>query len=495
MPRIFLSYRREDSEHAAGRIFDRLVVHFGRDSVFMDVDTIPFGVDFRKHIADAVGQCDLVLAIIGKDWLDIAHRDGPKAGQRRFEDPGDSVRIELQTGLDRNIPIIPVLIGGAPIPDEQRLPEPLRPLVYFNAAEVRSGRDFHDHMERLVRGIEELLKVARPPAVPQAPAAPLPASRPQPATPAPAPPAPRTSQPAPARIDSNAVKLRRFDGHEGAITCLAMSPDGRLALSGSRDTTVRVWDLHAGKPLHTLAGHAKLVGSVAFFADSRRGISSGADGSVRLLDAITGRPIGHVNQRTNWAVALSPDGKLALSGGSTDNAVLLWEVQTGQEIRRFQGHTEFVRSLAFAPDGRRALSTGRDQTVRLWDVNTGQQLQAFNVPKVWLTAICFTPDGQRALTGNGSAVSIWDLSTGREIGRLLGHAEDVLAVAVSADGNRIVSAGVDQTVRVWHLPSGQELLCLTGHQGEVSAVAISPDGTLLLSGGEDRSVRCWRLPG
>jgi hypothetical protein len=167
MPKIFISYRREDSEAVTGRIDDRLVPHFGRGRVFLDVDTIPFGVDFRKHLDQAVGRCDVLLAVIGEQWLNARYPDGPKRGQRRLDDPADFVRLEIQSALARGIPVIPVLVGKATMPREEDLPDGLKPLVYRHAAEVRSGQDFHDHVDRLIRGIEQMLgggqkAVARP---------------------------------------------------------------------------------------------------------------------------------------------------------------------------------------------------------------------------------------------------------------------------------------------------------------------------------------------
>ena len=156
MPKIFISYRREDSESITGRIYDWLEDHFGRDRVFLDVDTIPFGVDFRKHLEQAVGQCDVLLAVIGEQWLDIRYRDGPKQGRRRLDDPTDFVRIEIQAALTRNIPVIPVLVGKATMPREEDLPDALKALVYRNAAEVRGGRDFRVHVDRLIDGISRL---------------------------------------------------------------------------------------------------------------------------------------------------------------------------------------------------------------------------------------------------------------------------------------------------------------------------------------------------
>ena len=158
MPKIFISYRRDDSEHITGRIYDRLEAHFGREAVYMDINAIPLGVDFRQHLQKAVGQCDILLAVIGDRWLDVRHQEGPKAGQRRLDDHGDFVRIEVQAALDRGIPVIPVLVGKARMPGEAILPRQLQSLAYRNATEVRSGPDFHVHMDRLVRGIEHLAK-------------------------------------------------------------------------------------------------------------------------------------------------------------------------------------------------------------------------------------------------------------------------------------------------------------------------------------------------
>ncbi len=158
MPRIFISYRREDSEHITGRIHDRLGPHFGSDNVFIDIDTIPFGVDFRKHLDQAVSQCDVLLVVIGEKWLEVRHRDGPRQGTRRLDDTSDFVRIEIQSALARGIPVIPVLVGRAGMPTEQDLPDGLKDLAYRNAVEVRSGRDYNDQVERLIRGVNHLLR-------------------------------------------------------------------------------------------------------------------------------------------------------------------------------------------------------------------------------------------------------------------------------------------------------------------------------------------------
>ena len=148
MAKIFLSYRRQDSEAISGRIYDRLCLHFGHDAVFMDIDNIPFGVNFRKHIDAAVGQCDVVLAVIGTKWA------GETDAHRRLDDHRDFVRIELESALKREIPLIPILIDHAKLPGEAELPPSLALLADYNALDVDLGRDFHPHVDRLIRGIE-----------------------------------------------------------------------------------------------------------------------------------------------------------------------------------------------------------------------------------------------------------------------------------------------------------------------------------------------------
>jgi hypothetical protein len=158
MPNIFLSYRRDDSIDAAGRIYDRLVEHFGSESVFMDVDSIPLGIDFRQYLQDTVSRCDVLLAVIGHGWLEARHPEGPLVGQRRLDNPDDFVRIEIQTALERGILVVPVLVGRATMPVAKDLPDGLKELAFRNAAEVRPGKDFHHHVDRLIRGIESLVQ-------------------------------------------------------------------------------------------------------------------------------------------------------------------------------------------------------------------------------------------------------------------------------------------------------------------------------------------------
>jgi hypothetical protein len=151
-PSILISYRRADSGDVAGRIYDRLVAYFSRETVFKDVDSIPLGVNFRKHLTDSVGACQVLLAVIGRNWIESG------GSERRLDDPRDFVRIEIETALERRIPIVPLLVQGAAMPNEEDLPPSLQPLTYYNAISIRPDPDFHQDMTRLIKGIEAHLQ-------------------------------------------------------------------------------------------------------------------------------------------------------------------------------------------------------------------------------------------------------------------------------------------------------------------------------------------------
>jgi hypothetical protein len=152
MTSIAISYRRSDSGAMAGRIRDRLAARYGEDSMFMDIDSIPYATDFREHIRSTLLQCDVLLVVIGPHW--VGQR---QVGGTRINDIDDPVRMEVEIALQGGVKVLPVLVSGAAMPAPTELPEPLRKLTYLNAAEVAQGRDFGIHVERLERAIDQML--------------------------------------------------------------------------------------------------------------------------------------------------------------------------------------------------------------------------------------------------------------------------------------------------------------------------------------------------
>jgi len=148
MVKIFLSYRREDSKWPTQWIYNDLADHFGPESVAFDIDTIPLGTDFREYLNQEVSKCDILLAVIGDQWLEILNQ--------RLDQPNDFVRIEIQAALKREIPVVPILVGSKSVPSEKELPPDLAKLSYKQATEVRAGADLHSHLKRLVNGLDRL---------------------------------------------------------------------------------------------------------------------------------------------------------------------------------------------------------------------------------------------------------------------------------------------------------------------------------------------------
>jgi hypothetical protein len=149
--KVFISYRRDDSAGHAGRVHDRLEREFGSDLLFMDVDAIPLGVNFIKVLREEVVKCDVLLALIGPNWLDARDEEG----NRRLDNPKDFLRIEIATALQRDISVIPILLGGARMPKADQLPKDLEELAVRNGLDIRHA-SFHGDMDKLVRGLKNL---------------------------------------------------------------------------------------------------------------------------------------------------------------------------------------------------------------------------------------------------------------------------------------------------------------------------------------------------
>lgn len=305
-------------------------------------------------------------------------------------------------------------------------------------------------------------------------------------------------------------ELRQLAGHTGHIRSLAVSRDGKHALTGSMDGTARLWDLETAKELQKFEGHlhapvkhGKWVWSAAFSPDERRAISSGAlDRTLRLWGLQDGKEIRKFEGHQGWvyAAAFSPDGKHVLSSGAGNEAkdytVRLWDVDTGKEVRRFEGHTGYVWRASFSPDGKKIASAGcNDKSFRIWDTETGKPLViGANAHDGHVVGLAFSPDGKRLLTsGRDLTCKLWEVETGKLVRTYTGVADNVEVVAFSRDGKRFL-AGENKVVHVFDTETGKVIHRFEEHAGTVFAVAWLPDGTRALSGGEDKVVRLWRVP-
>jgi WD40 repeat protein/serine/threonine protein kinase len=387
--------------------------------------------------------------------------------------------------------------------------------------------------------------------------------------------------------------LHTFRAPPHPVSALALSPDGgRLLAEASLNRKVRLWDTATGELQKTLP-HDGGVGGVAFSADGRRLASAGEEKIVRIWDAATGREVlglrGH--DGPCGCVVFSPDGH-RLASASTDKTIRIWDAtplreDDRQDIRTFTGHGDEVRCVAVSPDGRIA-SAGIGPSVKVWDAATGEVGVDFNDhgltvfclawqpdgrriasagsdgqrPTVWVWdartrerkfpltsgptcfAVAFSPDGRYLVAGRGNgALQVWDAGTGKLVGMLGTHDQDIrgvvfsrvgghlatssgdgkvklwdvtrldkeyldgkpaprhtldalvpgpsLNMAFSPDGKRLATGGEKNLIKIWDVQTGNVLQRLPGHRGDVYAVAFSRDGRWIASGSEDSTVKVW----
>ena len=285
--------------------------------------------------------------------------------------------------------------------------------------------------------------------------------------------------------------VRTLSGHTGAVWAVTVTPDGRYAVSGSRDNTVRVWDLASGETVRIFSGHTGRVGAVAVTPDGRHAVSGSGDGTVLMWDLASGEAVrifsGHLDSVN--AVAVTADGRHAVSG-SDDGTLLMWDLASGEAVRTFSGHTKSVQTVVLTPDGRYAVSGSDDITLRVWDVYSGETLPKFSGHAGWGWAVAVTPDGRQVVSGSWK-IRVWDLASGETVRTFSGHKDSVNAVAVTPDGRHVISCSND--IRVWDLASGETVRTFSGHTGPVRAVAVTPDGRQIISGSDDGTLRVWDL--
>ncbi|GAB1211518.1 hypothetical protein ATERTT37_000641 [Aspergillus terreus] len=284
-----------------------------------------------------------------------------------------------------------------------------------------------------------------------------------------------------------------LEGHSGSVYAVAFSPDGHTIVSGSGDSSIKLWNAATGEQLHTLQGHSGSVYAVAFSPDGHTIVSGSDDNTIKLWNAATGEQLHTLQGHSGsvYAVAFSPDGYTIVSG-SDDDSIKLWNAATGEQLQTFQGHSDSVYAVAFSPDGYTIVSGSGDSTIKLWNAATGEQLQTLRGHSGSVYAVAFSPDGHTIVSGSGdSTIKLWNAATGEQLHTLRGYLDWVYAVAFSPDGYTIVSGSDDNTIKLWNAATGEQLQTLQGHSDWVHAVAFSPDGHTIVSGSDDNTIKLW----
>jgi len=281
------------------------------------------------------------------------------------------------------------------------------------------------------------------------------------------------------------------------VRSVDFSPDGSVLASGGKDGLVYLWDVRSAKILHTLSSNLESARNVLFTPDGKSLAAKDWQGRIDLWDVGSGNLARSLE--ANVGMAISPEGRTVASG--VEGIIYLRDISTDAILQTFEWQTNTLEwqtadvvSLDFSPDGKTLASGGKYGPIRLWDVESGEFLRTFEGHQNSVHFLAFSPDGSKlASASEDGTLRVWDLASGF-FGIYAGHEGRVNSAAISLDNTVLVSGGKDATIRLWNLVSSDPVRTIDVHQGSVNYVTFSSDGTLLASGSSDGTIRLWGIP-
>lgn len=290
-------------------------------------------------------------------------------------------------------------------------------------------------------------------------------------------------------------KPRILTGHDGEVTSVCVSPDGRTIVSASEDMTVKLWDLEKGAERRTFQGHEMGVSDVCFC--SGRVVSSDRMGKLNLWDVESGKCVWtHQTKRQGGVTSIdvSSDEK-HLIVASDVGIITLRDIEQGKEVLHFgEKRRGSVHSVRFSPDGKFVLTGGDDKTVRLWDISTGSEVKAFEGHEDGVMSVNFSPDAKVAISGSrDNTLKMWDIDMGKEMLTFEGHSFSVMSVCFSPQGQTVLSASWDHTMKLWDAQSARQIFNFESVNDRFSSAVFHPDGSCIVMGDSNKAIHIVRL--
>jgi len=287
--------------------------------------------------------------------------------------------------------------------------------------------------------------------------------------------------------------------HSDAVLSVAISHDGQIIASAGEDGIIRTWNAKNGEQISKFTGHLDAIYSVVISSDSQIIASGSGDGTIKVWALNNGELLKTLTDHSGsliYSLSMSFNNQVLASGGK-DEKIKIWDIPSGQctKSSEGQGHSSWIRSVAFSPDAKFLASGGDDHKIIIWDPITAKPQHILLGHSDWVRSVAISSDSQTLVSGgNDSKIQIWKFPEGEKLGEITKYISGAIhAVAVSSNKQFIVGGGRDKRMKIWSLNTGNSPVFFEEHSDEINSISISLNDRTIISGSSDKTVRVWEM--